>query len=286
MDGKNQEGEAMTSATGFGVLVDIDKCIGCRGCQVACKDWNGRAVEVAPAKTSWAAPVDFTANDWKIVVFREGVAEKKIAGYTFKQPDLVALPLNCMHCVDPPCVRNCPARAIEKTKEGAVVIVRDKCIGCGYCAAGCPFDVPRRGGDGKFYKCTFCVDRIQNGLKPACVEVCPAGVFTFGKFEEIRELARKEAAKGRYVYGLEASGYVGGGTRWIFVASPRKAFAIKEQMPTEQKVAEFELREQLAKLTSIALPIAAVGVAALGFAAWRAARKEAKSEEAGAAESK
>lgn len=279
MDGKSDEGEAMTSAMGFGVLVDIDKCIGCRGCQVACKDWNGRATEIAPVRVSWAAPADFTANDWKIVVFREGEGEKRVAGFVFRQPDLAALPLNCMHCVDPPCARNCPARAIEKTREGAIVIVKDKCIGCGYCAASCPFDVPRRGSDGRFYKCTFCVDRIQNGMKPACVEVCPAGVFTFGRYEDIRKLAREEAAKGKFVYGLEASGYVGGGTRWIFVASSRKSFALKEQLPSDQRVFEFELREQLAKLASVALPAAAIGVAALGFAAWRASRKTSESTE-------
>ncbi|MEM4081662.1 MAG: formate dehydrogenase, partial [Pyrobaculum sp.] len=79
-------------------------------------------------------------------------------------------------------------------------------------------------------------------------------------------------------YGLDASGYIGGSTRWIFVASPRKSFAIKEEFPSDQKVAEMELREQLAKIASLALPIAAVGVAALGLAAWRSARKSQKEQ--------
>ncbi|MEM1663549.1 MAG: 4Fe-4S dicluster domain-containing protein [Pyrobaculum sp.] len=268
----------MTAAMGFGVLVDIDKCIGCRGCQVACKDWNGRSVVISPSPRSWAAPTDYTANDWKIVKFREGEAEKRVGTLSFRQPDLAAVPLNCLHCVDPPCARNCPARAIETTKEGAVVIVKDKCIGCGYCAASCPFDVPRRGDDGRFYKCTFCVDRLQNGQRPACVEVCPTGVFTFGRLEEIQKMARDEASKGRLVYGINVSGFIGGSTRWIFVASPRKSFAIKEEFPSDQKVAEMELREQFAKIASLALPIAAVGVAALGLATWRSARKSHKEQ--------
>lgn len=264
---------------GVAVLVDLDRCIACRACQVACKDWNGRTrVRIEPLGGTLTSPRDLTPDDWKVVFFYEGTVGKSVGRYTFSQVEVAPLPYNCLHCVEAPCARACPVGAIEVSRSGAVVIMRDRCIGCGYCLNACPFDVPRRGDDGKYYKCTFCADRIENGRAPACVEVCPADVFKFGPADEIYQKAREEAKKGRRVYGLELNGYVGGSTRWIFVASERKAFAIEKKLPKDAQVGEMAAREALAKIATVALPILAVGAAAVGLAAWRNYRKEVSKE--------
>ncbi|MFN7106529.1 MAG: 4Fe-4S dicluster domain-containing protein, partial [Pyrobaculum sp.] len=246
----------------------------CRACQVACKDWNGRTrVKIEPLGGTLTSPRDLTADDWKVVFFYEDTVKKSVDGYAISQVEVASLPYNCLHCVDAPCARTCPVGAIEVSKSGAVVIIKDKCIGCGYCLNACPFEVPRKGGDGKYYKCTFCVDRIENGEVPACVGVCPTGVFKFGPAGEIDQKAREEAQKGRRVYGLDLGGYVGGSTRWIFVASERKAFAIEKKLPKDTQVAEMSAREALAKVATIALPILAAGATVIGLAAWRNYRK-------------
>ncbi|MEM1597302.1 MAG: 4Fe-4S dicluster domain-containing protein [Pyrobaculum sp.] len=263
---------------GYAVLVDLDKCIGCRACQVACKDWNGRPAEVLSFAGSLTSPPDLTANDWKVVFYYEGEVRKRVGRYSFSQVEVAPLPYNCLHCVEAPCARACPVGAIEVAESGAVVIVKDKCIGCGYCLNACPFDVPRRGSDGKYYKCTFCVDRIENGMAPACVEVCPTGVFKFGPVGEVAAQAKAEAEKGRKVYGLNADPYVGGQTRWMFVASERRAFAIDKKLPSKQTVDAMSVRESLAKVATIGAPILAAGLLVLGLASWRKARQEEKKE--------
>lgn len=265
---------------GVAVLVDLDKCIGCRACQLACKDWNGRPAVKTNFTGSLTSPKWLTAEDWKVVFFYEGKTGKKLltpAGeVTFTQFELAPLPYNCLHCAAAPCARACPVGAIKITGEGAVVINRDECIGCGYCEAACPYDVPKKGSDGRYYKCTFCVDRIQNGRAPACVEVCPTNVFTFGPASDIMAKAREEQSRGRYVYGLEASDYVGGSVRWIYVTSDRKAFAVKQHFSNAAPRAAQQIREILKPLTLYGGALLAVGLTLAGVAAWRQRRREEK----------
>jgi formate dehydrogenase iron-sulfur subunit len=266
---------------GYAVLVDLDKCIGCRACQVACKDWNGRAVERTKFTGALTSPGWLSADTWKVVFYYEGRAVKRVktpAGeVSFEQVELAPLPYNCMHCANPPCARACPVGAIKVTREGAVVISKDECVGCGYCETACMFNVPKRSfTDGKIYKCTFCVDRIQNGMPPACVEVCPAGVYTFGPAGEIVKKALEERARGRYIYGLDLDGYVGGAARWIYVASDKKAFAIKQHFADKTPRVAQQVREVVKPLVIYGGAVLAIAVTAIGLAAWRRHRLEEK----------
>ncbi|HWQ17516.1 MAG TPA: 4Fe-4S dicluster domain-containing protein [Sulfolobales archaeon] len=264
--------------SGIAVLVNVDNCIGCRACQIACQEWNGRT----PPKTSFSPtftnPPTLMANAWKVVVFHEITREKILSfeGSTVKISDaveMVPIPYNCLHCATAPCARACPVGAIKVSPEGAVVIEASECIGCGYCADACPYDVPKRGSDGKYYKCTFCVDRVQSGKAPACVEVCPANVFTFTSMDNAVRLANDMKAKGKEVYGLDVDSYVGGRVRWIFTLSSDKASqAFKKQFPERAVVSTESLRESLKSISIPGVGIITAAVFALGVAAWRRER--------------
>ncbi|MCE4602507.1 MAG: 4Fe-4S dicluster domain-containing protein [Desulfurococcales archaeon] len=268
---------------GYGILVDLDKCIGCRACQVACKEWNGRPAETLsfawPTDAGITSPPDLDANTWKLVIFKE-VRILYLSG--FEDPYIQPLPYNCLHCADAPCERACPVGAIITTKEGAVVINEPDCIGCGYCEAACPYNIPRRSEDtGKYYKCTFCVDRLQEGLEPACVEVCPTGVFIFGPIEEVRAEASRLKGEGKEVYGLDLPDYVGGYTRWIYAVSGEKSQVLKDHFPEDASVASQSIRETLQGVVKYGGTAALAALAVLGLVSWRASRQKPGEEGGG-----
>lgn len=240
---------------GVAVVVDLDKCIGCRACQIACQEWNGRKALSTQFSPTFTNPQDLDANAWKVVFFKEFPVTKTLRldgdQLTLGTVEVVPVPYNCLHCAEAPCARACPVGAIKVSSEGAIVIEASECIGCGYCLDACPYNVPRRGSDGRYYKCTFCIDRIQAGLKPACVEVCPTNVFTFTSMSEAVRIARDAEAQGRRVYGLSLDGYVGGRVRWLFVASDEKASKVFPAMFPERAINSNAVREVL---EGIAIP--------------------------------
>jgi formate dehydrogenase iron-sulfur subunit len=156
-------------------LIDISKCIGCKACQVACMQWNDLRDEVGTQHGIYDNPVDLTDQSWTVMRFAE-----------YQNPDgkleWLIRKDGCMHCEDPGCLKACPAPgAIVKYANGIVDFNSSNCIGCGYCIAGCPFNIPRISEkDNKAYKCTLCSDRVAVGLEPACVKTCPTGAIQFG----------------------------------------------------------------------------------------------------------
>jgi formate dehydrogenase beta subunit len=166
-------------------LVDVTKCTGCRGCQVACKNWNGLPAEKTVCKGSLQNPPDLTYNTYTLVRFDEVAKEGKV--------NWIMRHDACMHCETPACVKACPSPgALVKTPEGAVVHNDDACIGCRSCAVNCPFDVPKYDKKKeKVSKCTLCYDRITEGKMPACVTSCCTGALQFG----LRDAMLKKAEK-------------------------------------------------------------------------------------------
>lgn len=160
-------------------LIDVTTCIGCKACQVACSEWNDIRDEVGHNVGVYDNPADLTAKSWTVMRFSEVEENGKLEWLIRKD--------GCMHCADPGCLKACPSEgAIIQYANGIVDFQSEHCIGCGYCIAGCPFDVPRMNkDDNRVYKCTLCVDRVDVGQEPACVKTCPTGAIHFGTKEEI-----------------------------------------------------------------------------------------------------
>jgi formate dehydrogenase iron-sulfur subunit len=170
-------------------LIDVTKCTGCRGCQVACKQWNELPAEKTIYSGSLQNPKDLTYNTWTLIRFDE--VEKNGKLNWLMRHDA------CMHCDWPACAKACPSPgALVKTDEGAVVHNPKYCIGCKACIAACPFDIPRFNEEKQnIAKCTLCYDRITDGKQPACVTSCPTGCLSFGTKEKMVETAHKRAEK-------------------------------------------------------------------------------------------
>lgn len=156
-------------------LIDISKCIGCKACQTACMEWNDIRDEVGSNAGTYDNPRDLTENSWTVMRYSEVEVEQGRLEWLIRKD-------GCMHCADPGCLKACPAPgAIIQHSNGIVDFQQEHCIGCGYCIAGCPFNVPRISRkDNKAYKCTLCSDRVGVGMEPACVKTCPTGAIVFG----------------------------------------------------------------------------------------------------------
>jgi formate dehydrogenase iron-sulfur subunit len=156
-------------------LIDISKCIGCKACQVACMQWNDLRDDIGTTIGVYDNPIDLTDQSWTVMRFAEYTNPEGKLEWLIRKD-------GCMHCEDPGCLKACPAPgAIVKYANGIVDFVSANCIGCGYCVAGCPFNIPRISKkDNKAYKCTLCSDRVAVGLEPACVKTCPTGAIQFG----------------------------------------------------------------------------------------------------------
>lgn len=170
-------------------LIDITTCIGCKACQVACSEWNDIRDEIGSNVGVYDNPADLTAKSWTVMRFSEVEQNDKLEWLIRKD--------GCMHCADPGCLKACPAEgAIIQYANGIVDFQSEQCIGCGYCIAGCPFNVPRLNPeDNRVYKCTLCVDRVVVGQEPACVKTCPTGAIHFGSKEDMKTLAGERVAE-------------------------------------------------------------------------------------------
>jgi len=173
-------------------LTDSTLCIGCKACEVACKEWNG----VGEDGLNWTGySYDNTGavghSSWRHVKFVEETPVPGIGGnapeasWTFSS-DV------CKHCENAGCLEACPTGSIVRTEFGGVFVQPDVCNGCGYCVVSCPFGVIERNPhDGRVFKCTFCYDRQKVGLEPACAKACPTESIKFGELSHLHEEADK-----------------------------------------------------------------------------------------------
>jgi formate dehydrogenase iron-sulfur subunit len=169
--------------TRMGFFTDTSVCIGCKACEVACKEWNG----VPEDGLNWTGMShDNTgglgADTWRHVGFVEQEHDGDVRW--LMSSDV------CKHCTHAACLDVCPTGAIFRTEFDTVVVQQDICNGCGYCVPACPYGVlDKREDDGRIFKCTLCYDRLGVGQEPACAKACPTESIQFGPLDELRERA-------------------------------------------------------------------------------------------------
>ncbi|WP_031517943.1 4Fe-4S dicluster domain-containing protein [Desulfofalx alkaliphila] len=203
-----------------GVLVDVTRCIGCKACQTACKQWNDMPSSIPEFDNNLGHPAKTNGYTWTTVYHR--VVEKD------NQDVIRTTKFQCMHCLDPGCVSACFSRAFQRDpKTGAAVYHPHLCVGCRYCMLACPFNVPKYQWDKVFplvSKCQFCFDpkgkydRVGHGQAPACVSTCPTQALMFGEREEMLQEAWNRINSNpnyiKHVYGEKEAG----GTAWMYIS--------------------------------------------------------------------
>ncbi|GGK73742.1 4Fe-4S dicluster domain-containing protein [Sphaerisporangium melleum] len=184
----------------MGFFTDTSVCIGCKACEVACKEWNRLPADGPFELTgmSFDNTTQLSASTWRHVAFIEQRKPVRApGGPAGDQQDLRWLMASdvCKHCTDAACLNVCPTGSLFRTEFGTVVVQDDVCNGCGYCVSACPYGViDKREDDGRVFKCTLCYDRIGDGLIPACAKACPTESIQYGPLDELLERAEARLA--------------------------------------------------------------------------------------------
>ncbi len=244
-------------------LIDVSKCIGCKACQTACVEWNDTQPEIGVNVGVYENPHDLTPEMYTLMRFTEYDNPETGDFEWLIRKD------GCMHCVDPGCLKACPAPgAIVQYSNGIVDFISENCIGCGYCISGCPFDIPRLSPTQHVVsKCTLCSDRVAVGQGPACAKACPTQAITFGTKDDMTALAaeRVEDLKSR---GYDNAGLYDpqgvGGTHVMYVLHHADKPSIYNGLPDDPRISDVV---EGWKGPTKPVGIAAVGLAAVGAAA-------------------
>jgi formate dehydrogenase iron-sulfur subunit len=199
-----------------GFFTDTTLCIGCKACEVACKQWNQLPDDgLLFTGMSYDNTVALGASTWRHVAFIErpmALSTQDAGAFSWLFSSDV-----CKHCVRAGCLESCPTGAIIRTEFDSVYVQPDICNGCGYCVINCPFGViDRRDDDGRAWKCTLCYDRLKDDMAPACAKACPTDSIKFGDLEQLRQTAQvrvnqlqDQGMQEAYLYGADAAGQPG-----------------------------------------------------------------------------
>jgi formate dehydrogenase iron-sulfur subunit len=256
-----------------GFFTDTTICIGCKACEVACKQWNQLPDDgFALSGMSYDNTVALGASTWRHVAFIERpvpLSNQIADGFSWIFSSDV-----CKHCARAGCLESCPTGAIVRTEFDSVFVQSDICNGCGYCVVNCPFGViDRREDDGRAWKCTLCYDRLKEDMTPACAKACPTASIQFGDLDELRQRAHQRVdhlhelgMNEAYLYGADKEsqpGTEGLNAFFLLVDKPEVYNLPPDPVAPAKKVKE----------SWISMGLAALGVAAVAFGAVLAARE-------------
>ncbi|MEU8143098.1 4Fe-4S dicluster domain-containing protein [Nonomuraea sp. NPDC048901] len=266
----------------MGFFTDTSVCIGCKACQVACKEWNqlpddGFVFEANSYDNTGA----LGANTWRHVAFIEQSRPVPLPSDDSADEGVERWLMSsdvCKHCTHAACLDVCPTGALFRTEFGTVVIQEDICNGCGYCVSACPYGViERREDDGRAWKCTMCYDRQRGGLEPACAKACPTDSIQFGPLDELRERAEERVARlhadgqaEARLYGESPDDGVGGAGAFFLLLDEPEVYGL----PPDPVVTTRDLPSMWRWAGAAALSVAGAVVAAFaGSGAFTGSRK-------------
>jgi len=252
----------------MGFFTDTSVCIGCKACEVACKEWNHVPEDgLNLTGMSYDNTIGLGADTWRHVAFIE---QKQPADGDVRW--LMSSDV-CKHCTHAACLDVCPTGALFRTEFGTVVVQEDVCNGCGYCIPACPYGViDQREGDGRAWKCTLCYDRIGTGLEPACAKACPTDSIQFGPLDELRERAADRlsqlheagVAEAR-LYGADPADGVGGDGAFFLLLDEPEVYGL----PPDPVVTTRDLPAMWRRVGVAAATLAAGAIAAFAAARGR-----------------
>jgi formate dehydrogenase iron-sulfur subunit len=269
----------------MGFFTDTSVCIGCKACEVACKEWNLVPEDgLVWSGESYDHTSTLGANSWRHVAFIE--QNKPLHGGDEGMRWLMSSDV-CKHCTHAGCLDVCPTGALFRTEFGTVVVQEDVCNGCGYCVPACPFGVLDRRHlarseddaplalpifgkqeDGRVWKCTLCYDRLRGGHEPACAKACPTDSIQFGPLDELRERADKRLEKlqaegwnGAQLYGRDPDDGVGGFGAFFLLLDEPEVYGLPPDpvVPTKNLPQMWATTAIAAGATLVAAALAFVG---------------------------
>ena len=276
------------AAERMGFFTDTTTCIGCKACEVACKQWNDLPADGSTFGKggSYDHTGELDASTWRHVRFVEALApipqiedDVDLVGWAEANggnvPRLdkwIFMSDVCKHCTNAGCLDACPTGALIRTEFETVIVQPDVCNGCGYCIPSCPFGVIDRDPyDGRAAKCTLCYDRLEDGIEPACAKACPTDSIQFGPYDELVEVAKgrvlelhERGLEDAYLYGAGDQGddqLAGGLGAFFLLTQPPERFGLPAQAdsPIQENVAQ-------ATLAGLGAAVLAAGATIASFA--------------------